>query len=219
MESNLVFVGLDEPLETRGGIEGRTGTVAVAMEESDKGFAIILVSSFARHTGTKFVLISTAVCRIGLDICRLRKLPLSGSLGGPSKLLRDDVGDKLLVSSAEFLSILCLSAVGVRLTSFDLSLENCPIPPFSVPLSESGDANIGSFGADKMLSPLLLAGTRFLSLMLHTTALFADTSFGSTFHVGVKSTVVVWGKMVVEPFFLSLCSATDVGTTVFDNGG
>lgn len=190
----------------------------MVMEESDNGFSIILVSSFTRQTGTKFVLMSTAVCKIGLDICRLRKLPLSGSLGGPSKLLRDDVGDKLLESSVEFLSILCLSAVGVRLTNFDLSLENCPIPPFSEPLSESGEAKKASFAAEETFSPLLPAEARLLPSMLHTTALFADTSFGSVFHVGVKSTVVVLGKIVVEAFFLSFCSASDVVGTTFCDG-
>ena len=83
----------------------------------ESAYWFVTVSSFARQTGTRLVLISTAVCNIGFDICKLRKLLLSG-LGGPSTLLRDEVGDRLLFSSLFFsdLSILCLSLVGVLLT-------------------------------------------------------------------------------------------------------
>ena len=54
--------------------------------------------SFGKQTGTRLVLMSTAFCNIGLEICKLRKFPFS-CFGGPSKLCSDEVGERLLVSS------------------------------------------------------------------------------------------------------------------------
>ena len=70
-------------------------------------------ASGARQTGTRCILESTSVWRIGPEISKLRRRPLSG-LGGASKLLTDDVGDKL-PGSLDFLP----SPI-----SLDLSLES-----------------------------------------------------------------------------------------------
>ena len=39
---------------------------------------------------------------MGLEICKFRKLPLSGGFGGPSKLRREEVGDVLPSLSLSF---------------------------------------------------------------------------------------------------------------------
>ena len=88
---SLLILKLSVPGVDLGGVETVLVRVVSAIE-------VVIALSFGLHTGTKFVLISTAVCNIGFEICKFRKFPLSG-FGGPSKLLSDEVGDKLLLSS------------------------------------------------------------------------------------------------------------------------
>ena len=113
----IVLVETDLSLEGNGLLVMFVGEGETDFEFKGEAYWCAIISSFALHTGRRLVLISTAVCSIGFEICRLRKLALS-CFWGPSSLLSEDVGERLLVSSeiASVLSILCLSLVGVLLT-------------------------------------------------------------------------------------------------------
>ena len=113
----IVLVETDLSLEGNGLLVMFVGEGEIDFEINGEAYWCAIISSFALHTGRRLVLISTAVCSIGFEICRLRKLALS-CFWGPSSLLSEEVGDRLLVSSeiASVLSILCLSLVGVLLT-------------------------------------------------------------------------------------------------------
>lgn len=115
--ATIVLVETDLSLEGNGLLVMFVGEGEIDFEFKGEAYWCAIISSFALHTGRRLVLISTAVCSIGFEICRLRKLALS-CFWGPSSLLSEEVGDRLLVSSeiASVLSILCLSLVGVLLT-------------------------------------------------------------------------------------------------------
>jgi hypothetical protein len=73
-------------------------TRAVSFGDVGKAWGLfttgVVSASGSLLTGTKLIFAFKVVCKIGLEMSRLLRRPLSG-LGGASKLLTDEVGDKL----------------------------------------------------------------------------------------------------------------------------
>ena len=152
-----------------------------------------------RQTGTRSVLMSTADCKMGLDIWRVLRVPLSGGFGGPSKLFRDAVGDDVVGSSLPL----------VFAPNFDLILD-------ALLLSSVGDSTLSLTLADGSFSTGLtglggpgLSGLASSSMWQMTAS--ENSALGSVDHLGVKvadggavagggaATVVVGGGRTTVP--------------------